>query len=39
MQQDFGPDTDRENNAQAVDQYSSTVKVRASQDKMFKEAF
>lgn len=37
MQQDFGPDTERENNAKA-EQHSSTVKIRASQD-MFKEKY
>lgn len=42
MQQAYGPDTDRENNAKDVEhktQHSSTVKVRASQDNMIKEAF
>ena len=38
MQEDQGPETDRENNAKEKDtQHSSTVKIRASQDKMFKE--
>ena len=42
MQQAYGPETDRDNNAKELEhktQHSSTVKVRASQDKMFKEAF
>ncbi len=37
MQQEIGPDTERENNAAQIDKYSSTVKVRASQDRMLKE--
>ena len=39
MQQAYGPETDRENNANDVDHktiHSSTVKVRASQDNMVK---
>ena len=41
MQQAYGPDTERENNAKEDQehktQHSSTVKVRASQDKLLKE--
>ena len=42
MQQAYGPETDRENNAKDIDhktQHSSTVKVRSSQDNMLKEPF
>ena len=42
MQQAYGPETDRENNAKEADQktiHSSTVKVRASQDLLVKQSF
>ena len=42
MQEAYGPDTDREKNARELEhktQHSSTVKVRASQDKLVEDAF